>query len=59
MLIHVFITTRICDIFIDDGLYVNLNKQKLEDMFDYFNCIFKICSKRYVMLCWASNHQSS
>jgi len=35
----------ICDIFIDDGLYVNLNKQKLEDMFDYFNCVFKIVQK--------------
>ncbi len=31
-----------CDIFIDDGLYVDINKQKLEYMFDYFNCIFKI-----------------
>lgn len=32
----------ICDIFIDDGLYVNINKHKLEYMFDYFNYIFKI-----------------
>jgi hypothetical protein len=32
----------ICDIFIDDGLYVNINKHKLEDMFDYFNRIFKL-----------------